>query len=231
MATVLKVSDHTRVVGTVMDNVISVMAALDIPEVRAGRKPRPTAVDVLNAAATVKAIDSDVRTTLKEAANTLPQIRKGIDSLSKADREDLEEAFELVRGSSSMAVLRSNLERIEKRHKGKPLAEAATIARQLITDGEKSIYDPNNPFHTRGGKGLPFAVFSGKSVAVADAAGAIVGGLGGAAGGLGIAAAGAVAVGITASTTQAVKDVLSDIVGGDEVPLFDNIHDIVPSPA
>jgi hypothetical protein len=213
-----------------MDNAIRIVAELDILERRAKGRFRLTAAEVLGVAASLKTIDAPTRGTIQTVSKMLPELRKILDSLSANDREELDEVYDLVRGSSSITVLKRNLDRVEKRHKGMPLAAGAALARKLFADGEKTIYDPKNPFHSRRGSGRPFAVFSTVGVAAQDAGGAVVGGALGSFAGLAAAAAAAAVAAVSASTQQVVADVIEDLAGEDDVPLFEDIDDIVPPP-
>lgn len=218
----LSVSDHTSIVLATMDNVFRVLGELDLLEVQAGQKPPLNALDVLQAVATLDTIDPAVRAQIRKVIAAVPELRKAAEALPEDDREAAESVMAQLRGSIGMAGVTRSLDLIEKQQQVPALAEGVRVARQILADGQDSIYDPKHPYYQIVAKDTGPAGAAG-----ADAGGAVSGAIVGSVTPLG-PIGGAITGACAASAASIVKDVVDDLTGENDVPLFEDIGDHFP---
>jgi hypothetical protein len=213
---------HTLVVRAAMDNVFAIIGELDLFSVFAGRKPPVAPEEVLEAMARVRAVDPRARRKAAEIARTLAEMGTPARQLPDGRREELRVVSARIFGSRSISVLNRQLDGLAAEATSRGDAELLTgvrLGQAFLSAGASSIYDAGYPYHRFRGSPGSGVVYKGVvDVATSDVAtGGSIGVRGGWQAGL--------AAGIGASTVQAVKDVVDEVQGDDDVPLFEDIID------
>jgi hypothetical protein len=217
-----------------MENCTKIVKTLRPHDVLTGKKPRLRSADVLQAAITVLNKDQKLVHQIELVLAHLPKLQQGIEQLSAGDRKLAILMSNQLSKAKDVEEIERLLAQLAKEHGGHSAGvdSGLKLAKQLVAEGKTRIYDPGNGYYqVLSGGDIAVAKDSSTGLASADAGGAVAGGMGGfQVGGAAGIAPGAAAGAITASTVQAVKNVVEAVLE-DDVPLFEDIKDKFPVPA
>lgn len=207
---------------------------LPVKKVIAGKRGAITAVEIMEACATVlKDSRPRVGQQLGDLVAVMPQMRQSAEQINSDDRKLLKSIFKRLADAKNLDALERTVSLLDQENRGSQvagLAEGIRAGKRIISSGKSTVYDDRHPYYQFAGtfttgQRIARSAKEIKGVVSADIAGAIGGAFGGAAaGGIG-AGPGAIGGGLIASGSQAAMNVVNNVLGTEDVELFEDIID------